>query len=123
MSRSFLLLPAIVISLAASGVSAAPQKSGSTWLAASMQEAARTTARLAQTKKMAAEIKLDTTRAQVAKVFPQQDGGLMGSDRTRYYAGEGVMVDVPFDDCGGAWSPKNRVCGSLKVYRSLFHAD
>jgi hypothetical protein len=42
---------------------------------------------------------------------------------TNRYAGSEVMVSVPFDENGGAWSGENRVIGPLHVFRSRFHSD
>jgi hypothetical protein len=78
--------------------------------------------RLAEARLLAAAIKPGTTRADVQKVFPLQDGGLM-STTTRYYLGSEVMVEVPFDSTGGFWKPENRVNGLIKVYGDVFHID
>ena len=74
-------------------------------------------------KKQAAQIKIGTSRALIEKVFPVKDGGLMSFSLTRFYVGDGIMVDVPFDDYGGAGKPQNRVCGAVRVYLSALHTD
>jgi hypothetical protein len=80
--------------------------------------------RFEQVKALAGGIRSGTRRADVEKVFPVQDGGLYGkSSSSRYYAGSEVMVAVPFDQNGGAWSGENRVTGPLRVYRSRMHID
>jgi len=79
--------------------------------------------RFVQVKALAAGIRSGTRRADIEKVFPVQDGGVSGPGSTRYYAGSEVMVEVPFDQIGGAWSAGNRVTGPLRVYRSRMHID
>lgn len=86
-------------------------------------KASPTEVRLAQVRQYAAGIKLGTPRSLVIRLFPTQDGGLTSSSLARYYAGDGVMVDVPYDDHGGSFSAQNRVNGPLRVYRSSFHID
>jgi hypothetical protein len=54
---------------------------------------------------------------------PQEDGGLSGPSSTRYYFGSEVMVEVPYDQTGGAWKQQNKMNGPIKVYRSLKHVD
>jgi hypothetical protein len=92
-------------------------------MAQTQVEASRTTARLAETRRQATRIKIGTSRAQIERLFPSQDGGLMASVVTRYYVGNGVMVDVPYDQRGGPWKAQNRVRGPLRVYLSSFHSD
>jgi hypothetical protein len=70
---------------------------------------------------LAGNIRMGTTRADIEKMFPLQDGGLSISSSTRYYLGSEVMVEVPFDPTGGAWKSQNRVNGPLRVYRSFMH--
>lgn len=79
--------------------------------------------RFAKIKLLAAGIRVGTRRADVEKVFPIQDGGISGPSSTRYYAGSEVMVEAPFDQTGGRWSPENRVTGPLSLYRSRMHFD
>lgn len=79
--------------------------------------------RLAEVRVQAEQIRAGTTRAEVEKIFTRRDGGLQGWSRTRYYAGEEVMVEVPYDRTGGAWQPTNRVTGAPKVYQSMMHTD
>jgi hypothetical protein len=79
--------------------------------------------RFEQVKALAGGIRLGTRRADIEKVFPVQDGGLTGPGSARYYAGSEVMVAVPFDQKGGAWSSENRVIGPRRVYRSRMHVD
>jgi hypothetical protein len=79
--------------------------------------------RFQQVSAVAGHIRLGTSRADIEKVFPQQDGGISGPSSTRYYAGSEVMVEVPFDQQGGAWRSQNRVMGPLRVYRSWPHMD
>src|SRR6185295_17171426 len=87
------------------------------------REPAKFEQRFVQVKALAGDIRLGTRRADIEKVFPVQDGGMSGAGSTRYYAVSEVMVEVPFDQDGGAWSSENRVIGPLKVYRSRMHVD
>ncbi len=94
----------------------------------SAEDAARQTTptheeRLALATKLADAITLGTTRAQVEKIFPQSDGGALGSDRGRYFFGSEVMISVPYDTNGGPFRPENRVNGPLRVYRDMMHID
>ena len=86
-------------------------------------KASPTEVRLAQVRRYTAGIKLGTPRSLVIRLFPTQQGGLMSSDLTSYYAGDGVVVDVPYDERGGVWKGENRVSGPLRVYRGSFHVD
>jgi hypothetical protein len=79
--------------------------------------------RFMQVKVLAGGIRLGTRRADIKKVFPEEDGGLSSPGRARFYAGSEVMVEVPFNQQGGKWSAENRVTGPLRVYRSLMHFD
>ncbi len=76
---------------------------------------------LAQAKKSAAQIKRGTTRAVIEKLYPNEDAGLMSYELTRYYLGNGIMVDVPFDKHGGEGNKQNRVNGPSRVYLSPPH--
>ena len=69
------------------------------------------------------KIKPGMTRSRVEEWFKQKDGGLQGQTVTRYYEELEVMIEVPYDLTGGAWSKENRVNGPVKVYRSLPHGD
>lgn len=73
-------------------------------------------------KTLVAGIKQGTTRADVEKIFRQQDGGAMGSE-TRYYFGNNVMINVPFDTIGGAFSSNNRIDGQIRITREMMHYD
>lgn len=86
-------------------------------------KASPTALRLAQVRRYAAGIKLGTPRSLVIRLFPKEDGGLTSSSLARYYAGDGVLVDVPYDDHGGSFNAQNRVSGPLRVYRGSFHID
>lgn len=79
--------------------------------------------RFREAKKVAVSVRIGTTRKDIEKIFPQEDGGLSGPGSTRYYLGSEVMVEVPFDQTGGAWNQENKVNGPVKVYRSLMHLD
>lgn len=79
--------------------------------------------RLALVRKLAEAVTPSMTRAQVEKIFPESDGGAVGSDRGRYYFGSEVMVDVPYDTNGGPFRPENRVRGPLRVYHAMMHLD
>jgi hypothetical protein len=81
------------------------------------------TQRMEQARRLVSRIKQGTTRADMMKMFPQEDGGLSGPSSTRYYFGSEVMVEVPYDQTGGAWKPQNKMNGPIKVYRSLKHVD
>ncbi len=77
--------------------------------------------RMAQAKKQAAQVKPGTSRAAVEKLYPYQDGGAFSFELTHYYLGNGLMVDVPFDQHGGEGNRQNRVSGPLRVYLSPPH--
>ena len=79
--------------------------------------------RMQQARRLVSRIKQGTTRADLEKIFQQEDGGLMGSGSSRYYLGSEVMVEVPYDLTGGAWNPQNKLNGQIMVYRSLKHMD
>jgi hypothetical protein len=79
--------------------------------------------RMEQARRLVSRIKQGTTRADMRKIFPQEDGGFSGPGSTRYYFGSEVMVEAPYDQTGGAWKPQNKVNGPIKVYRSLKHVD
>ncbi len=79
--------------------------------------------RLLDARRLAAAVRIGTIRRDIEKIFPREDGGMSGPGSTRYYLGSEVMVEVPFDQNGGAWKPNNKVNGPLKVYRSRPHAD
>ena len=76
---------------------------------------------LAQAKKQAAQVERGTSRAAIEKLYPNHDGGLMSYELSRYYLGNNIMVDVPFDQHGGEGSKQNRVNGPLRVYLSPPH--
>ncbi len=76
---------------------------------------------LAQARKQAAQVKLGTSRVAVEKLYPCQDGGLSSYELSRYYLGNNIMVDVPFDQHGGEGRKQNRVSGPLRVYLSPPH--
>jgi hypothetical protein len=79
--------------------------------------------RMEEARRLVSRIKQGTTRADMRKVFPEEDGGFSGPRSTRYYFGAEVMVEAPYDQTGGAWKPQNKVNGPIKVYRSLKHLD
>lgn len=79
--------------------------------------------RMEQARRLVSRIKQGTTRADMRKMFPQEDGGFSGPGSTRYYFGSEVMVEAAYDQTGGAWKPQNKVNGPIKVYRSLMHMD
>jgi hypothetical protein len=79
--------------------------------------------RLEAAREIASRVTVGTTRADVEKIFPKQDGGISGPFSSRYYLGAEVMVEVPFDTAGGNWKRTNRVSGQPKAYRSYFSAD
>ena len=79
--------------------------------------------RMALAQKLAGAVTPGMTRADVEKIFPQPDGGLVSSGQGRYYFGSEVMVNVPFDANGGPFQPENRVNGPLRVYRDSMHYD
>ena len=70
-----------------------------------------------------AVIKIGMRRREVEEKLQNQDGGASGPGSTRYYEGWEVMVEVPYDQTGGRWKPKNRVNGPVRIYRSRPHAD
>lgn len=99
-------------------------RAGSTvGLLASRPAVTITQARMALAQKLAGAITPNTTRADVEKIFPQSDGGLVSSERGRYYFGSEIMVDVPYDANGGPFQPENRVNGPLRVYHDSMHSD
>jgi hypothetical protein len=79
--------------------------------------------RMEQARRLVSRIKQGTTRADMTKMFPEEDGGISGPGSTRYYFGSEVMVEALYDQTGGAWKPQNKVNGPIKVYRSLRHLD
>lgn len=79
--------------------------------------------RIQQARRLVSKIKQGTTRADIEKMFPQEDGGLMGPGSARYYLGSEVMVEVPYDRTGGSWNPQNKLNGPIIVNRSLMHMD
>jgi len=79
--------------------------------------------RIQQARRLVSKIKQGTIRADIEKMFPQQDGGLSGPGSTRYYLGSEVMVEALYDQTGGAWKPQNKLNGPIRVYRSLMHMD
>jgi len=79
--------------------------------------------RIQQSRHLVSKIKQGTIRADIEKMFPQEDGGLMGSGSTRYYLGSEVMVEAPYDQTGGTWKPQNKLNGPIRVYRSRMHMD
>lgn len=79
--------------------------------------------RFKQAEGVAAAVRLGTTRKDIERMFPQEDGGISGPEATRYYLGSEVMVVVPFDRTGRNWGHENRVNGRVKVYRSRMHID
>lgn len=79
--------------------------------------------KLMQARKQAAEVKRGTTRVKIEKLYPNKDAGVLRSDLTRYYLGDEVMVDVPFDKQGGEGGQQNSVNGPLRVYLSPPHSN
>jgi hypothetical protein len=79
--------------------------------------------RIQQARRLVSKIKQGTTRADIEKMFPQEDGGFMVSGSTRYYLGSEVMVEMSYDQTGGAWAQQNKLNGPIMVYRSLMHMD
>lgn len=77
--------------------------------------------RLMQARKQAMQVRTGTSRAAIEKLYPHHDAGLNSYDLSRYYLGNGIMVDVPFDEYGGAGGKQNRVNGPLRVYLSPPH--
>jgi len=56
-------------------------------------------------------------------VFPREDGGMHGPDRTRYVEAPDVTIEVPYDETGGAFGPDNRVIAAPRVYRAVANMD
>lgn len=81
------------------------------------------TERLAEMQRKAKRLAVGMTRAEVEKVFHERDGGLQGATTTRYYEESEIMIEVPFDQTGGSWSPANRVTGPARLYRGPRHID
>ena len=80
-------------------------------------------ARVAHVTALAATILPGMSRADVERIFPNEDGGLQGGSTTRYYEEPEIMVEVPYDETGGAWSKSNHVTGVVRVYRDRQHID
>lgn len=78
---------------------------------------------LVQAKKQAAQVNLGTSRAAIEKLYQYQDGGLTSYELSRYYLGNNILVDVPFDRHGGEGREQNRVSGPLRVYLSPPHQN
>jgi hypothetical protein len=74
--------------------------------------------RMAEARRLADGIAVGTTRAEVEKVFKEENGGIQPVNTTSYYLGQEVTVEVPYDEAGGRWKPTNHVTGPLRVYRS-----
>lgn len=80
-------------------------------------------AKLEEVKKKAERITIGMKRAEVEQLFRVKDGGVEGPSISRYYEHPEVMINIPFDQTGGNWSPDNRVTGEPNIYRSLRHLD
>ena len=77
--------------------------------------------KLAQVNMIVSTIKIGTTRQEIEKIFPKQDGGLQSLSNVRYYEDPDVMIEIPYDDTKGVGSKYNQVNGTIKVYKSIFH--
>jgi len=86
--------------------------------------------KLAAIRKLVRQVAVPgATRAEVERSFTEQDGGLQGGDRVRYYLGDqhkagafpddNVKVEVQYDRTGGAGSPSNLVIEPPQVYFEL----
>jgi hypothetical protein len=58
-------------------------------------------------------------RADVDAWLKEWDGGPQGIDSTRYFIEPDIIVEVPYDQTGGTWTPENRVCAPVHVIRRL----
>ena len=55
------------------------------------------------------------TRAEVETMLTDRDGGPQFPSSTRYYQTSGLIVEVPYDQTGGTWTPANRVNGPVHI--------
>lgn len=51
------------------------------------------------------------------------NGGLQGPNATTYYEDPEVLIEVTYDQTGGAFRPENRVLQPPRVYRGLMTMD
>lgn len=66
-----------------------------------------------------AEIRPGMKRSEVeSRFFRVRDGGPQGLTTTRYDEGPGFIIEVPYDESGGAWGPNNLVTGQPAVVQS-----
>src|SRR5882762_2130450 len=66
-----------------------------------------------------ANIQPGLSRASVETWLKEQDGGPQGIDSTRYYIEPDIIVEVPYDQTGGTWTPENRVSAPVRIIRRL----
>ncbi|SRR5258706_3831295 len=64
-----------------------------------------------------AKIQPGLTRAGVETWLNDRDGGPQGTDSTRYYIHPDIIVEVPYDQTGGTWTPENRVSAPVRIIR------
>jgi hypothetical protein len=66
---------------------------------------------------LVSKIQPGLTRAGVESWLNEMDGGPQGIDSTRYYLQPDIIVEVPYDQTGGTWTPENRVTAPAHVIR------
>ena len=55
------------------------------------------------------------TRAEVETLLKDRDGGPQSISSTRYYQPPSMIIEVPYDQTGGTWTPTNRVSGNVNI--------
>ena len=54
------------------------------------------------------------TRAEVESILQERDYGLQYLTKTLYTEKPGYLIEVPYDEAGGLWSPHNKVNGMAR---------
>jgi hypothetical protein len=66
---------------------------------------------------LVSKIQPGLTRAGVEAWLNEMDGGPQGIDSTRYFIQPDIIVEVPYDQTGGTWTPENRVSAPVHIVR------
>jgi hypothetical protein len=69
-------------------------------------------------RSIAGQVPIGMTRAEVEQIFIYLQGGVQGPGKTQYVETPMIVIEVPFDQAGGAWRPTNRVTAPLRVFRA-----
>jgi len=70
---------------------------------------------MANTRPVLGQIQPGMTRAEVEVLLKDRDGGPQSISSTRYYKAPDLIIEVPYDQTGGTWTPTNRVCGNINI--------